>query len=212
MKVVVTGYRGFVGSHLMTALRERHDRVTGIDLRDGEDIRNCYLPPAERVYHLAAQTDAQSNKCMDDLQTNAVGTLRLLEKYGPKVVLASTSMVNYPVTPYAISKRAAEDYAVLFGAAIVRFCNLYGEGGHSAVDRFASDETITIRGSGDQLRTYAPVEDAVAQMIVARAGELVILKGRDLTVNEIAANHPGKPVKRVPALVGRDILDGRQLY
>jgi nucleoside-diphosphate-sugar epimerase len=69
--------------------------------------------------------------------------------------------VNYPLTPYAISKRAAEDYALFYGAAVVRFCNLYGAGGHGAIDRFRDGDRIEIRGSGEQLRTYAPVEDAV---------------------------------------------------
>lgn len=74
---------------------------------------------------------------------------------------------------------------------------------------FANDDVITIRGDGNQVRTYAPVSEAVSALLNAKPGELHILKGRDMTVKEVAALYPGKPVSYVPASPA-DILDGRQ--
>lgn len=212
MKVLVTGHLGFVGGHLCRALSKRCDEVIGIDLEEGRDILSCKLPPVDRVYHLAAQTDAQFQSMALDAQINITGTLRLLTTYGPKLVLASSSMVNYPVVPYAISKRAAEDYALLCGAAVVRFCNLYGKGGHSVIDVFKASKRLTVRGTGEQVRTYASVNAAVEALLGAAAGTLTVLPGRDYTINQIVKEmFPNKPVDRVPA-EKLDILDGRQLF
>lgn len=207
--VLITGHRGFVGSHLCAALQARNIPVIGIDLKEGTDILTADLPDVDRVYHLAAQTNAQTGDAAADARVNIVGTLRLLERYGTRVVFASSSAVNYPVTPYAISKRAGEDYARIYGAAVVRFCNLHGPGGHGVFECFAAADVMVIRGDGNQLRTYAPVSLAVSALIAAMPGDLNILPGVDMTVRDIAAMHPTKPVAYVPA-VQTDIRDGRQ--
>lgn len=195
--VLVTGHLGFVGQHLVRAFDHSY---VGIDLKDGEDLLDCDLPDnVARVYHLAAQTNAQFADSYCDAEVNVLGTLRLLEKYGERVVLASTSMVNYPMCPYAISKRAAEDYARYYHAAIVRFPNLYGEGGHSVVDRFDTADVIEIRGSGEQRRTYAHVSEAVRALLGATPGVTTIVSGATLTVNQVARQHPNKPRIHVPA-------------
>ena len=209
LKAVVTGHLGFVGRYLSLALNGLGYEVIGLDLKNGQDIDICYLPDADKVFHLAAQTDAQFTQAHWDAKTNIMASLRIFEYYRDRVVFASSSMVNYPVTPYAISKRAAEDYARYFGCAVVRFCNLYGENGHSVIDKFREQDTLTIFGSGEQMRTYAPVEKAVHAMITVPPGQNVVLHGDDYTVNEIADMFPGKPIDHVKA--GKlDIMDGRQ--
>lgn len=209
-KVLVTGHLGFVGRHLCKTLIEQGYEVVGLDTRNGNDILNCDLPEADLVFHLAAQTDAQSEDVEDDALTNVIGSIKVFERYRDKVVFASSSMVNYPVSPYAISKRAAEDYARYFGCAIVRFCNLYGAGGHSAIDKFRESERLKIYGSGDQLRTYAPVSDAVDALLAAVPGTTIVLKGENYTVNEVAERFAYKEVDRLPARK-LDPMDGRQV-
>lgn len=209
MKALVTGHRGFVGAHLWAALDALGYELTGLDLKDGQDILTAELPAVDKVFHLAAQTDAQSFNAEADARTNIMGTLRLLEKYGSRLIFASSAAVNYPVTPYAISKRACEEYVRMYGAASVRFCNLYGEGGHSVIDRFRHGDCMEIRGTGTQRRTYAPVEDAVAALMDANPGVLTILPGKDMTVNDVAAMYQGKRIVHVPALQ-TDLIEGRQ--
>lgn len=195
MKVLVTGHLGFVGTHLCRALRERGDEVVGIDLKEGNDIVNCDLPNVDKVYHLAAQTNAQSLDAFTDALVNIAGSIRIFQRYGKHVVFASTSMVNYPYSPYAISKKTCEDYARFFGVGIVRFCNLYGEGGHCVIDKFRASERITVYGEGDQLRTYAPVEEAIDALLRCQwGGHVDVLPGKDYTVLEIASWFSGKPV------------------
>lgn len=210
-RVVITGHRGFVGTHLRRVLQERGDKVTGLDLVEGDDVRYCHLPDADRVYHLAAQTSAQSEDYLLNIDLNVTASVRLFNRYKERVVFASSSMINYPICPYAITKAAAEHFARMHGCAVVRFCNLYGAGGHSVVDVFKNSPTVTIRGSGEQLRTYAPVHEAIYALLAVQPGELRILRGEDMTVNRIAtALGSCRPITREPAHK-YDIVDGRQI-
>lgn len=210
MRVLVTGSKGFIGGHLCGALLKRGDELIEIDLKDGVDILTTELADNfDKVFHLAARVEAQTENAMADAQANIIGSIRIFEKYQERVVYTSSSMINYPVFPYGISKLAAEHYARLYGAAIVRLCNIYGANGHSAIDRFRDDPEIVIRGNGQQLRTYAPVERAVDLLLAATPGSFVILRGDDLTVNEIAAMHNGKSRRYIEAS-RFDIMDCRQ--
>ena len=206
--ILVTGHMGFVGSHLWRSLSGHH--ALGIDLVSGDDILECALPDADRVYHLAADTDATSTDIEHVMRTNVLGTARLLERYGSRLVLASSSMVNYPVTPYAISKLACEHMARMCGAAVVRLCNLHGPGGHSAIDRFERDEVLTIFGDGTQRRTYASVDRAVHLLLTAQPGATSVLEGVNLSVNDVAARHPTKERVRAPRHP-LDVIEGVQL-
>ena len=206
-RVVVTGNDGFVGRHLCAALASAGHHVIGMDLKTGHDIRWCDLPEADTVYHLAAQTDAYCQDAATDCEVNICGSLRIFARYREKVVFASSAMVSYPTTPYAISKRAAEDYARLYGCSIVRFPNIYGPGGHSVIDKFSAAHELTIYGDGSQLRSYADVDEAVTALIERRG--FFILAGDEMTVNQIADGFD-KPRRYLPARAG-DMADARQI-
>lgn len=211
MKVLVTGSEGFIGRHLVRELASDEVEVIGFDLKNGHDLLCCELPDVFRVFHLAAQTDARSTATSRDARDNIMVTIRLCERYGSRIVFASTSMVNYPVVPYAISKRAAEAYVLAAGGAVVRFCNIYGEGGHSVIEAFGAADELSIYGDGEQRRTYAPVEGAVDALLQVRPGQTFMLRGDDLSVNQIAARmFPMKPRRYLPARAN-DLLDARQV-
>ena len=38
MKILVTGHRGYIGSHLLTDLESLEHDVVGIDLKEGDDV------------------------------------------------------------------------------------------------------------------------------------------------------------------------------
>ena len=197
---LVTGHLGFIGQHLWRALRSSDEYVpVGLDLKNGphEDIRSCVLPHADVCFHLAAQTKAQSTNAWADADTNIMGTIRILEKYRDKVVFAASEASSTPVIPYAISKHACELYCQLYGARMVRMCNITGPGGHGVIEAFAKSDSLRIAGDGSQWRVYAPVQRAVAEflrMANAPSGSFCNLKGTGLTVLDIAELfYPNKP-------------------
>ena len=144
MRVLVTGGNGFVGRHLVTALRERGDTTLvaarlhdgagvdfALDLGDAQnvtDVVNRAQP--DLIFHLAAQAAVPAS-LEDPLATydvNALGTARLLEAVRqtgkrPRVVLASSGEVygarersDYPLRE-TLAPQPANPYAASKAAA-----------------------------------------------------------------------------------------------
>ena len=156
----------------------------------------------EVVFHLAAQADVGTSleRPTHDAEVNVVGTVRVLEgarAAEARVVFASTGGAIYgecerparedderrPLSPYATSKLAGEEYLAawnrLHGTRHVtcRLANVYGprqlpalEGGVVAIflDRLRDQRETKIFGDGGQTRDFVYVRD-VAEAFLAAA-------------------------------------------
>jgi UDP-glucose 4-epimerase len=159
----------------------------------------------ELCFHLAAQADVGTSveRPDYDAEVNVLGTLQILEaarRHGTHVVFSSTGGAIYgecdgpaaedaerrPISPYGISKLAAEEYLAgwnrLYGTKHVslRFANVYGprqepklEGGVIAIflERMAAGEETAIFGDGEQTRDFAYVGDVVSGVFAATGSE-----------------------------------------
>jgi UDP-glucose 4-epimerase len=178
----------------------------------------------ELCVHLAAQADVGTSveRPDYDAEVNVLGTLRVLEAaraHRTHVVFSSTGGAIYgecdgpateeaprrPISPYGISKLAAEEYVAgwnrLFGSQHVslRFANVFGprqeptlEGGVIAIflNAMARDEPTTIFGDGEQTRDFIYVGDLVRGVLAAfdHAGGIYNLgTGVETSVNELHA-------------------------
>jgi UDP-glucose 4-epimerase len=171
---LVTGGAGFIGSHLTRALLRDGRQVTVLDnlsvgrrdvvpegarfvhgdLRDEGAVADA-LHGVDCVFHLAAQVTIRGSfdRFYEDLDTNVMGTARLLRAVTPAEVkwfVLASSMAVYadaatpdpidenhptqPLSPYGIGKLAAEGVArqILGSRGIpfttVRFFNTFGPG------------------------------------------------------------------------------------
>jgi nucleoside-diphosphate-sugar epimerase len=149
--VIVTGARGFLGPHVVRALRDAGFEVLGRGRGDGDlaEARPSW-PRARHVVHLAGRTfvpDAWSDPAPFH-RDNVLATSHVLEycrETGASLVHVSSYVYGVPqrlpideshplqpFNPYAASKiaaeRAVEDYQTRFGvgATVVRPFNLYG--------------------------------------------------------------------------------------
>jgi UDP-glucose 4-epimerase len=174
-------------------------RLEVVDIREPLDFEG-----AEVCFHLAAQVDVRVavERPEHDAQVNVLGTVNVLEaarRHGTQVVFASTGGAIYgecdapvaedaprrPLSPYGVSKLAAEEYLAaynrLYGTSHVslRYANVYGprqdprgEAGVVAIflGCLAAGEPPTIFGDGRQTRDYVYAGD-VARATVAAAGK-----------------------------------------
>ena len=193
MKILVTGYRGYIGSHIYTELKTQGHDVRGIDLKDGEDVLHC-LPDEvfDYVFHLAAcpRVEYSVEKPSYTMKQNVLVTSALLEwakNHGVKrVVFSSSSAVmgngdGVPKSPYGLHKLMNEMecrlYSELYGLDTVclRYFNTYSEdqeygGSYSTaicawMEMIIKGKPLRIDGDGEQTRDLVHVEDIVSANI-----------------------------------------------
>lgn len=141
---IVTGSKGFVGTHLTKYLLEQGWQVHGFNLRDGQDLRNFesvrnaidIIRPTH-IFHLAAVAYVPESfqNPSRTFEVNILGSLNILEAVKQlgvktKVHLAGTSeefgdtsatdepitelSLPNPLSPYAISKLAMDHLGRLY--------------------------------------------------------------------------------------------------
>lgn len=193
MKILITGYKGYIGSHIFSELKQQGYNVYGIDLKDGEDILHC-LPDEtfDYVFHLAAcpRVDYSVKKPAYTMKQNVLVTSILLEwakDHGVKrVILSSSAAVNgngdgIPQSPYGLHKLVNEMecrlYSQLYGLDTIclRYFNVYSEdqkygGSYSTVicawlEMIKQGKSLRIDGDGEQTRDLVHVDDIVSANI-----------------------------------------------
>jgi UDP-glucose 4-epimerase len=172
-----------------------------LDIRDEALEQLAARLRPDVVFHLAAQADVGTSveRPTFDADVNVVGTARVLEAAraaDARVVFASSGGAVYgecerpareddepqPLSPYAASKLAGEEYLAtwnrLYGVGHVtcRLANVYGprqiptlEGGVVAIflDRMRAGQGTEIFGDGEQTRDFVYVADVAAAMLAA---------------------------------------------
>jgi len=190
MRILITGYKGFIGSYLFKKL----DAI-GLDIKDGHDLLTCELPDADVVIHLAANASVV-NSMEDpeyDVKCNILTTLRLLKRYQKaKFIFASSggAIQDEIISVYGLSKLACENYIKLLhdNYVILRFSNIFGKGGHGVIEKFI-EGMPTIYGDGSASRDYVHVEDITDGIVKAlewEKGLYLMGGGTQATVKELA--------------------------
>ena len=182
------------------------------------------FPDVDVVFHLSAQAGVRASwgKSFDIYtRDNIQATQRLLEFYKDrdldKFVYSSTSSVYgdselpfredrmlRPISPYGVSKLAAENLCYLYWknyglpTVALRYFTVYGprQRPDMGINRFANailkGDLITIYGDGEQTRDFTFVDDVVrANILAAQSGvsgeAFNIAGGKRISVNDLIA-------------------------
>tara|TARA_R110000868_G_scaffold51029_2_gene162318 strand:+ start:2480 stop:3232 length:753 start_codon:yes stop_codon:yes gene_type:complete len=130
MNILLTGYKGFIGSTLLKALELNHT-VTGIDLQDGVDLLSCDFPEEfDLVIHLAGKSGVRESLKDPSAywMNNVEASRRLFERYkDTRILYASSSSAYEPdLNPYAASKYVLEELAARHANNVgMRFHTVY---------------------------------------------------------------------------------------
>lgn len=205
-------------------------RLPRVSFRQGSILDLALVREAVRgadyVFHLAAMASVPMS-IEDPLraeQVNTLGTLNILVAardcrvkkvvfssscavYGdPPRLPAREDMAPQPLSPYAVTKAAAEQYCSVFQqvyglpAVALRYFNVYGprqdpRSEYAAVvpkfiSRALAGGPLTIFGDGEQTRDFVYVKDVVAANLAAAESEAVgvfnIGSGRPTSVLQLA--------------------------
>ena len=196
--------------NLKEALKNPSFRFAEGDIRDTLFIDNCltgFRP--EIIIHLAAKAGVRPSisNPQEYLNVNVTGTLNILEAmkknsikkmifassssvYGnnTNVPFSETDNVDYPISPYAASKKAGEllcyTYHSLYRFDIfcLRFFTVYGSRQRPdlAINKFTSallkDEQILLYGDGSTSRDYTYIDDIIKGI----TGSIANLKGYEI--------------------------------
>jgi len=240
-RFLVTGAAGFIGSHLVEHLRSAGHDVVGVDRRPGTDVQGDLLEidlaplldRAEYVIHLAGQPGVRESweQFAAYSRGNIETTQRLLEAARgrglKKFVLASTSSVygeapmparedgpTLPVSPYGLTKLAAERLCDLYGRTAgipwvaLRYFTVYGprQRPDMAFSRWLNaaltGTPIRIYGDGGQLRDFTYVGDAV---VATQRAALNPVVGMAINVGGGSAVTVRKAVRLIAAVTGRSV-------
>jgi UDP-glucose 4-epimerase len=232
--ILVTGSSGYIGQHLVKLLQKNGYTVFGVD---NKPRLNSYLLPKnfmqhdvtgywpswlttmydwpdefDAVIHLAAlvRVNESVEQPDDYYNTNLNGTRNVLKDFSYKnFIFASTGAAENPISPYALSKRCAEDvvkdacmkYAKPF--TTFRFYNVIGSDGtpptnpdglFSNLIQAQKTGTFNLFGSDYNTKDGSCVRDYVHVMEICHA----IMK---------AIEKPSNQLENLGHGVGRTVLE-----
>ncbi|MCE5348293.1 MAG: GDP-mannose 4,6-dehydratase [Bacteroidales bacterium] len=219
-------YETIKRDNIKIALKHPGYKLIEGDIRDKAFIDTIFKTQGiDMVIHLAAKAGVRPSIADPPgyFDTNVMGTINILEAmrsynvkkmifassssvYGnnPQVPFSENNNVDYPVSPYAATKKAAEllchTYYHLFKFDIfcLRFFTVYGPRQrpdlaiHKFTDLILNNQPIEIYGDGNSSRDYTYIDDIV---------DGIIRSTKKLKGYEIINLGGGKPVSLITMII-----------
>jgi UDP-glucuronate 4-epimerase len=206
--------------NIESVLTNENFSLVPCDIRHKGDVEKCFASHKfDLVIHLAAKAGVRPS--IEDpegyFDVNVIGTLMLLEamwKFGikkllfassssvygnnPKVPFAETDNVDFPISPYAATKKACEllchtyHHLYDFDVFCLRFFTVYGPRQrpdlaiHKFTDHILRNLPIDVYGDGTSARDYTYIDDIVdgiVKSIGSLKGYEIINLGESKTIS-----------------------------
>ena len=169
MKILITGHKGFIGSHILNLLKPAHE-VTGFDL--GDEFPEGRF---DFIVHLAARglirksLENPYGYFTDDLDLT-MKFLDMARKSDSTFIFPSSGSTASPSNPYSLSKKQSVEWINLYRrlysikAFDLTFYNIYGsgsrKGGVYLFSKMAlAGGPIIMLGDGTDVRDFVYVTD-----------------------------------------------------
>ena len=191
MNILLTGSEGFIGQHLQSFLKDKHNLIC-LDKKTGNDLLTCDLDyDVDLVIHLAGLSGVRDSldNPVEYWTNNVVATYRVFKQFknGPKILYASSSTAREPWrNPYAMSKFYMETIAP-HNALGMRFTTVYGPGAREQmlIPKILRDEVSYI--NVDHSRDFIHIED-----VLTAIGFLIVNKIKKRKVIDVGTGVSNK--------------------
>ena len=191
MKILLTGSEGFIGQHLQSFLKDKHNLIC-LDKKTGNDLLTCDLDyDVDLVIHLAGLSGVRDSldNPVEYWTNNVVATYRVFKQFknGPKILYASSSTAREPWrNPYAMSKFYMETIAP-HNALGMRFTTVYGPGAREQmlIPKILRDQVSYI--NVDHSRDFIHIED-----VLTAIGFLIVNKIKKRKVIDVGTGVSNK--------------------
>jgi len=209
MNIIVTGAKGFIGSHLVKALKQKKHNVIEWDSNNDskrKNVKNFYADNAEYVIHLAAYANVR--KSLEDPQSywrNNVENTKYIQDICnvsdiPLLYASSSCIHQWWLSPYGTTKKVNEITAHAKQTAL-RFTTVYGEG---ARDNMFMSKIFnhSLEYATTHLRDFIHISDVVSAILLLMRYTSILKPAYDIgtgvnnSVNELAelAGYSNLPV------------------
>tara|TARA_B110000902_G_scaffold266081_1_gene352458 strand:+ start:1210 stop:1947 length:738 start_codon:yes stop_codon:yes gene_type:complete len=182
MNILLTGSEGFIGQHIQSFLKDKHNLIC-LDKKTGNNLITCNLDyDVDLVIHLAGLSGVRDSldNPTEYWTNNVVGSYRVFKQFdkGPKILYASSSTAKEPWrNPYAMSKFYMEQIAP-HNALGMRFTTVYGPGAREQmlIPKILRDDVSYI--NIDHIRDFIHIDDlltAIGCLIVNKVEKLKVV-------------------------------------
>ncbi|MHB8361614.1 MAG: NAD-dependent epimerase/dehydratase family protein [Thermoplasmataceae archaeon] len=183
MKILLTGYEGFIGTQIYNMLKSKGYEIDGVEQGD-----NTPETKYDIILHFGARTLIRNSITAPyEYFTDGLAlTLNYLEKArkdGSMFVFPTSGSVEEATNPYSLSKKNGVEwiklYEKLYGTRtiILKLYNIYGETSRKgAVYLFTKAAlegiSIPVYGGGNQVRDFVHVNDLINCIYRILSGEV----------------------------------------
>ncbi len=165
-RVLITGHKGFIGSHLVSYLTGKGYDIIGVDRVEGKEVSALTegdIAAVDCVIHLAAQTSVWNEDYKSIIEDNILAFMHIFDlcrKLGKKFLYASSSCSVNVTSPYGFSKMFDDMYAKDYGVGL-RFHNVYGKNSRkdTLLGICLKNDEITLYNNGLNYRHFTYVGD-----------------------------------------------------
>lgn len=170
MKILITGNKGFIGSHLQQYLTDKNHQIIGVDRKDNKEVMDVTendLSDVDIVIHLAAQTSVWNtdiNQIIEDNIKAFTHIFLLCKKLNKKLIYASSSCSVNITSMYGLSKYFDDIFSQIYeydNYVGLRFHNVYGKNSRkdTLIGICLNEDEINLYNNGLNYRHFTYIED-----------------------------------------------------
>jgi UDP-glucose 4-epimerase len=209
MSILVIGGLGFIGSNLVSQLRQANQSVDILDIKKESNVLD--YQKYDTVFHLGGISSVKAGYdeplyAFDNVRF-LIDVLESIKETKTKLIFASSFVCfNSDLSPYPLSKKVCESYCEMYrklykvNVSVARISNVYPNPNGNIcklLEQKKQNKPLEIYGDGNQRRDFIHVDDVVSALI--HISNLNLYRNYNVCSGEL------KSFNELAAVIGGDV-------